>query len=259
MSKVYLVDIEGTIVKDKSYTPIDGAVEWINSFSASDHHLVLLSNNTTHRPRDLVSLLRSREFDVQEENLVTCMSAAVNWLNTESVRSCFVIGSPQLREYLNESGIETPSHHKVEAVLVGLDTSLNYDKLKVALNALVKNDASLLALHTNRLYQDEQGELSPSVGPVVKALEYGSQKEAKVFGKPNPGIYHAAIRKFGAEAENCFMISDDPLSDLAGAKRLGMRTVFVTSGKYKDREILNSLGEESQPDWVHQSVREIRI
>ena len=259
MRRVYLVDIEGTIVKDKSYTPIDGAVEWINSFSSSTHRLVLLSNNTTHKPGDLVSLLNSKGFEVGAENLVTCMSAAANWLKMRSVKSCLVIGSEQLKEYLNENGIVTPSHHKVEAVLVGLDTSLTYDKLKVALNALVKRDAHLLALHANRLYQDEEGELSPSVGPIVKALEYASQKEAEVFGKPNPAIYRQAVSKFDVEVENCFMISDDPLSDLAGAKRLGMKTVFVTSGKYKEKEILNSLGEESQPDWVHQSVREIRI
>ena len=67
------------------------------------------------------------------------------------------------------------------------------------------------------------------------------------------------MREFNVEAEYCFMISDDPLSDLAGAKRLGMKTVFVTSGKYKDKEILKSLSEDAQPDWVHQSVREIRI
>lgn len=259
MRKLYLVDIEGTIVKDKSYAPIDGAVEWTNSLSSSTHHLVLLSNNTTHKPDELVALLKSKGFDVQTENLVTCMSTAVNWLKTESVKSCFVIGSAQLKEYLNENGIETPSHHRVEAVLVGLDPFLTYDKLKVALNALVKKDASLLALHTNRLYQDEEGELSPSVGPVVKALEYGSQKEARVFGKPSPEIYGEAMRKFNLEAEQCFMISDDPLSDLAGAKRLGMKTVFVTSGKYKDKEILKSLSEEAQPNWVHQSVGEIRI
>ena len=259
MKKLYLVDIEGTIVKDKSYTPIEGAVEWINSFDSSPHWFILLSNNTTHRPKDLLALLRSKGFDVQPENLVTCMSAALNWLKKEGVKSCFVIGSAQLKEYLNESGIETPSHDRVESVLVGLDPSLNYEKLKVAVNALVKNDASLLALHANRLYKDEKGELSPSVGAVVKALEYSSQKRANVFGKPSPEIYREAARKFEVKPEDCFMISDDPLSDLAGAKRLGMKTVFVTSGKYKDKEILKGLGEESQPDWIHQSVSEIRI
>ncbi|UCB52754.1 MAG: HAD hydrolase-like protein, partial [Candidatus Zixiibacteriota bacterium] len=113
--------------------------------------------------------------------------------------------------------------------------------------------------HTNRLYQDEKGELSPSVGPMVKALEYGSQKEAKVFGKPSPEIYRDAVSKLNVEAEDYFMISDDPFSDLTGAKRLGMKTVFVTSGKYKNKLILKSLSEESKPDWVHQSVSEIRI
>jgi 4-nitrophenyl phosphatase len=259
MRKLYLVDIEGTIVKDKSYTPIDGAVEWVNSFNSSPHQFILLSNNTTHKPKDLLALLESKGFDLQLESLVTCMSAALGWLKKEDVKRCLVIGNTRLKEYLTESGIETPSHDKVEAVLVGLDLSLTYEKLKAALNALVKNDASLLALHTNRLYNDEKGELSPSVGPVVKALEYGSQKEAKVFGKPSPEIYSDAVRKSDVQAEHCFMISDDPFSDLAGAKRLGMKTVFVTSGKYKDKQILKSMGEDSQPDWVHQSVSEIRI
>jgi HAD superfamily hydrolase (TIGR01450 family) len=259
MTKLYLVDIEGTIVKDKSYVPIEGAVEWINSFHSSPHRFILMSNNTTHRPKDLLDLLKSKGFEVQAENLITCMSAALNWLKKKAVKSCFVIGSSQLKEYLNENGIETPSHHRVEAVLVGLDPSLTYEKLKVALNALVKNHASLLALHTNRLYKDEKGELSPSVGPVIKALEYASQKEARVFGKPSPEIYLEAARRFDVKPDNCFMISDDPLSDLAGAKRLGMKTVFVTSGKYKDQEILSSLSEALRPDWVHQSVKEIRI
>jgi ribonucleotide monophosphatase NagD (HAD superfamily) len=40
---------------------------------------------------------------------------------------------------------------------------------------------------------------------------------------------------------------------------LGMKTVFVTSGKYKEREILKSLEEKLQPDWIHTSIKEIRI
>ncbi|UCB52001.1 MAG: hypothetical protein JSV10_08415, partial [Candidatus Zixiibacteriota bacterium] len=92
MRKLYLVDIEGTIVKDKSYTPIDGAVEWLSSFHSSPHQFVLLSNNTTHKPEELVSLLKSKGFGVQAENLVTCMSAAVNWLKNETIKNCFVIG-----------------------------------------------------------------------------------------------------------------------------------------------------------------------
>lgn len=259
MSKLYLIDIEGTIVKDKSFAPIEGAIDWINSFDSSPHEFVLVSNNTTHKPEGLLSLLKNRGFDLQPDNLITCMSAALNWLKNKGIINCFVIGSAQLKEYLNENGIKTPSNDRVEAVLVGLDTSLDYQKLKIAVNALVKNNAAFLALHANRLYKDEKGELSPSVGTVVKALEYSSQRRAEVFGKPNSKIFREALRRFKVKPENCIMISDDPLSDLVGAKRLRMKTVFVTSGKYKDEKILKTLNKRFQPDWIHQSIKEIRF
>jgi len=267
MRKLYLIDIEGTIVQDKSYAPIEGAINWINALTSSSppsagfstHQFALVSNNTTHKPEELLTLLRNLGFNIQPNNLITCMSTALSWLKRKEIKNCLVIGSPQLKEYLNENGINTPSDDKAEAVLVGLDSLLNYDKLKIAINALVTNNASLLALHTNRLYKDEKGELSPSVGAVVKALEYSSQKRAKVFGKPNPEIFREALRRFNSKPENCIMISDDPLSDLLGAKKLGMKTVFVTSGKYKDKMILKNLNKRFQPDWIHASVKEIRI
>ena len=259
MKKLYLVDIEGTIVKDKSFVPINGAIKWINSLASSPHEFILVSNNTTHKPEGLLAILQNLGFDIQKENLITCMSAALSWLEKRGIKSCFVIGSAQLKEYLNENGIKTPSNDRVEAVLVGLDPSLDYEKLKVAVNALVKKEATFLALHANRLYKDKDGELSPSVGAVVKALEYSSQRRVKVFGKPNPEIFREAFRRFKAKPENCIMISDDPLSDLIGAKRLGINTVFVTSGKYKDEEILKNLNKRFQPDWIHRSIQEIRI
>jgi len=257
--KLYLVDIEGTIVKDKSYVPIEGAVDWINALASSAHKLVLVSNNTTNKPLDLLVLLRNIGFNIKSENLISCMVVALNWLKRENVKMCYVIGAPYLKEYLNENGIDTPSGDNVEAVLVGLDTSLDFNKLKIAVNALVKHDAFLLALHSNRLYKDENGELSPSVGTVVQALEYSTQKKAIIMGKPAQEIYHEAMKRFDAKPENCIMISDDPLSDLVGAKELGMKTVFVTSGKYKNQEILKSLEEKLQPDWIHSSINEIRI
>jgi len=259
MNNIYLIDIEGTIVKDKSLVPIDGAINWMNSLISSDRKFVLVSNNTTHKPIDLLSLLKNLGFNLEEKNLVTCVGAALDWLKSKRIKSCFVIGTPELKSLLNENGIETKEDEKTETVLVGLDTSLDYQKLKIATNALVKNNAYLLALHENRLYKDEKGDLSPSVGAVVKALEYSCQKKAKVFGKPNPTFFREILKRLGAEPEDCVMISDDPLSDLWGAKKLGMKTVFVTSGKYKDEEILKSLNQKFRPDFVYQNISQINI
>ena len=259
MNHLYLVDIEGTIVKDKSFAPIDGAIGWINSLESKGQRFVLVSNNTTHRPIDLLDLLKSVGFHLEEENLVTCMGAALNWLRSEKIKKCFVIGSVGLKDFLNDNAVETREDEKTEAVLVGLDTSCDYQKLKIAVNAIMKNNAHLLALHENRLYKDEKGELSPSVGAVVKALEYACQKKAMIFGKPSPDFFREVLKGFQAKPDDCTMISDDPLSDLLGAKQVGMRTVFVTSGKYKDEEILKTLNKQFQPDFVCQNISQINI
>ncbi len=259
MNHFYLIDIEGTIVKDKSFVPIEGAINWIHSLKSKDRRFVFVSNNTTHRPTDLLGLLRNSGFNVEEENLITCVGAVLNWLKTKKINSCFVIGSLELKILLNENGIKTKENEKAEAVLVGLDTSLDYRKLKIATSALVKNNAYLLALHENRLYKDEKGELSPSVGATVKALEYACQKRAKVFGKPNPTFFRQILKRLKAKPDECTMISDDPLSDLLGAKKLGMKTVFVTSGKYKDEEVLRSLNKKFQPDFIYQNISQINI
>jgi len=107
MNYLYLIDIEGTIVKDKSFVPIDGAIDWLNSLKSKDRRFVLVSNNTTHRPIDLLGVLRNSGFDVEEQNLITCVGAALNWLKTKKIRSCFVIGSVQLKAFLDENEIET--------------------------------------------------------------------------------------------------------------------------------------------------------
>ena len=54
------------------------------------------------------------------------------------------------------------------------------------------------------------------------------------------------------------MISDDVKGDLGGAKELWMKTIFVTSGKYKTQEeIVPLLEEKLKPDFVYANMQEI--
>ena len=54
------------------------------------------------------------------------------------------------------------------------------------------------------------------------------------------------------------MISDDVKGDLGGAKAMGMKTIFVTSGKYKTaKEIVPSLEEQLKPDEILKDLAEV--
>lgn len=258
MINCFLIDIEGTIVKDKSYAPVVGAVEWLKKVKASGKKFSLVSNNTTHPPDELLSLLQSKGFDLDEDNLDTCMKVTGEWLKKKNIQSCFVLGNEALKRYLNKEGLETREDSSVQALVVGLDEELNFQKLKIATRALVENNAHLVALHSNKVYKDSKGEIAASVGPIVKALEYASGKRGIIMGKPSSDFYRNVLRRLEAKPENCLMISDDPLSDLVGAKKLRIKTAFVLSGKY-DWSILKSLDKKRRPDYVYKSVAEIKI
>ena len=78
------------------------------------------------------------------------------------------------------------------------------------------------------------------------------------MGKPSIDFYRSVLRRLGTKPENSLMISDDPLSDLIGAKKLKIKTAFVLSGKY-DKSILKSLDKMNKPDYVCESIAEIKI
>lgn len=259
MTELYLIDIEGTIVKDKSYVLIPGAVEWVENLKSNNKKFAIVTNNTTHKPKDLLSLLWKIGFELDEKNLHSCMSMTLDWLKSKDISNCFVIGSNGLKIYLKENGIRVHNGERIQAVVVGLDEKLNYNKLKLATSTLIKNDAHLVALHANKVFTDKDGVIAPSVGPVVKALEYSSGKKAVVLGKPSELFYARALKDFDASAQNSLMISDDPLSDLLGAKKMGMKTAFVLSGKYKSEEILNHLDKDFHPDFVVDNITQIEI
>jgi HAD superfamily hydrolase (TIGR01450 family) len=258
MINCFLIDIEGTIVKDKSYTPIEGAVDWLRKVKSKGRVFSLVSNNTTHSPEKLLSLLRSKGFELEEDNLDTCMKMAKEWLKIKKIKSCFVIGNQILKDYLRKEGIEIKEDSSVQAVVVGLDEKVDYEKLKIATRALMENNAHLIALHSNKVFKDSKGEIAPSVGSIVKALEYASDKKALIMGKPSVDFYRNVLRRLKSKSENCIFISDDPLSDLAGAKKLKIKTAFVLSGKY-DRSILRKTEKKARPDFIYQKISDIKI
>ena len=185
------------------------------------------------------------------------MKITGEWLKKKNIKSCFVLGNEDLKEYLRDCGVEVRVDSSVQAVVVGLDEGIDFQKLKIATRALVEKDAYLVALHANKIYGDSKGEIAPSVGAVVKALEYASGKKGIIMGKPSIDFYRNVLRRLDTKPVNCLMISDDPLSDLIGAKKLKIKTAFVLSGKY-DRSILNRLHRTKRPDYVYKSIVEIK-
>jgi len=246
----YLIDIEGVLVRDKCYEPIAGSVDWYNGLTDRGYDRLLVSNNTTHTPEGLAEALRGAGFDVTVDDLVTAVAAGAHLLRSWGKTRLLWLGSQSLVDWWREAGFELVEDGDCDAVVLGLNADLTVADLDRALPSLVDHGAELVALHCNLFYLDGHGERRFGPGFYSDGLTRAARREPVVIGKPHERIYRLALEKLGGRAEQALFISDDPLSDLITAKRMGMSTAFVLSGKYPDHAVLGDMDQTEWPDLI---------
>ncbi len=67
----------------------------------------------------------------------------------------------------------------------------------------------------------------PYLDPVVSSAGYGRVK-------PDPGIFHSVLNRWGLAPERAAMVGDTLAADIAGGKGIGMRTLYVTMAPNPD-------------------------
>ncbi|GFS02848.1 haloacid dehalogenase-like hydrolase domain-containing protein 2 [Elysia marginata] len=203
MSKVraVLIDLSGTLHIDDDPTP--GAVAALTKLQAMPGvNLRFVTNTTNESKRLLMERLTSIGFqDVTEDKVFTSLSAARTLLETKELRPYFLVDKNAMEDFKGISG-DDPN-----AVVVGLaPDEFTYENLNKAMR-LLHSGAQLIAIHKARYYQRKDGRaLGP--GPFVTALEYASDVEATVVGKPSEKFFLSAIAEFGHTPEECVMIGD---------------------------------------------------
>jgi ribonucleotide monophosphatase NagD (HAD superfamily) len=85
----------------------------------------------------------------------------------------------------------------------------------------------MIAAGRDRTFPTEDGPW-PATGAVVAALEYASQRRARVVGKPSPQIFLTALDRLGPG--ETLVIGDRLDSDLAGAAAAGLDGAIVLTG-----------------------------
>jgi HAD superfamily hydrolase (TIGR01450 family) len=250
--KGYMFDLEGTLVKGKGFCPRPGAVE---ALSACRPHMVV-TNNTTHAPADLLSALSDVGLQLGPHQVLSPLVVLPTYLRQRGWKRVLPLGADVVSRWLRDHGFELTDVSPADAVVVGLDTTLTYGKLRKTGRALL-HGAALVALHRNRLFQDLDGAASPSAGATVTFLAYATGVRPRVLGKPSRTFFQTALDRLGVAAPDCMVIGDDPFAEVAGAKSMGMRAVFVLGGKYDSPDVLTKLPRSRRPDLVIRSLEEL--
>jgi len=251
---LYLVDIQGTLIDDKKREPIDGAIEFINSLNKNKIPYILITNNTKFSSEEFKTYLRGIGFIFEDTAYIDPLMCLKSYVGKKSI---WAIGSENFVEALRIGGYSFCQ--KPDFLVISLKENLTYDDLASAVE-IIQGGAKLIAMHATAIYA-KNGRKYPGLGAIVKALEFATGVKAKTVGKPSVDFYKKALSMLGAkERQGVTVISDDAIGDLIGARKMGMKTVLVLSGKYdKEEQILPFLKSCELPDIVYQSVADIRI
>ncbi|MDH5481807.1 MAG: HAD family hydrolase [Candidatus Bathyarchaeota archaeon] len=72
--------------------------------------------------------------------------------------------------------------------------------------------------------------------------------------KPNTKIFQETLRKLGVNAKETIYVGDSPLEDIKGAKKVGMKTIFISSQFYSLDDLYES---KQQPDFIFSDILEL--
>jgi HAD superfamily hydrolase (TIGR01458 family) len=223
-----VLDMEGVL--HVGFEPIDGSVEAVEALRGFGLPLAILTNTTGKHRDSIVERLAAIGFQFAAGEIVTAASATAEHLRRHHAgRRVLLLAEPgAAAEFDGIPLVERAAEAEV-VCLGGPDDGFTYARLQDAFRALL-DGAPFVAMQRNRWWPTASGP-GLDAGCYVRGLEYASGRRARVVGKPSPDVYRAALRACGVAAAEAMMVGDDLVSDLATARRLGMATCLVRTGK----------------------------
>jgi HAD superfamily hydrolase (TIGR01458 family) len=237
--------------------PIAGGAEAIARLREDGHRFRFVTNNTTRSRKALAEELRGLGVQLDDDELQTTPTTAARTLGGRRVLALVMAAIVE-----DLDGIELVGEGADAVLLGGADETeetgrvFSYMNLARAFSEL-EAGADLFCLHKNRWWQTARGPLLDA-GMFVAGLEYASGVDATVLGKPSAAYFDAALAALDAEPELTWLVSDDLETDIAGAQRLGLKTVLVRTGKFRPEQLERSTVVPDAvvssiaflPDWI---------
>lgn len=247
-AEAVVLDLDGTVCFADASIPGAGAA--IGRLRRAGVPMCF-ATNTTRRPRsDLVARLASMGIEVSSDELFTAPVAAAGWLaGVGATRVSLLLAEATFEEF-DEFALDDEAP---EYVVVGdLGEEWTFDRLNRAFRALMRG-ANLVAIQKNR-YWDPGGGLSLDAGPFIAALEYASEQEAVLVGKPSTPFFVTAAESLGVPLHHIAVVGDSVVNDVVGGQRAGCLGVAVRTGTFRDEHLQ---GLERPPDAVLDSIAEL--
>jgi len=243
--RAFVLDADGVLMYRGA--PIARAVGAIERLKARGIPYRVVTNfSASHRSTLAEGFARATGLPPEPELIITAASAAAGYTARHHPGGrLLVLAQPDaLREWEGQDIIDVdaadePDAH-VDAVVIGdAGETLSYRNLDIAYRHL-RNGAAFVAMHRNPWWVTQRGP-TLDAGALVAGLEFALKRRAVICGKPSAVVFREAVADLRPDVaaaggprlrtHDVAMVGDDPVADVAAAKRAGLRGFLVLSGK----------------------------
>ncbi len=244
-----LFDLDGVLYVGNQV--IEGAIDTVSDIKKAGYSCRFITNTSTLSLSSLQQKMHRLGFAINENEIISATRATLIYLQQFTNPVCQLLLAEDVKKDFHafkQSAVEA------DFVVIGdIGDQWSYPLLNQTFNLLV-NGAQLIAIHKNRFWQTEHG-LQMDIGGFIEALEYASQTQAIIMGKPSTDFFNAALMDMQLSAEHVAIIGDDIDSDIGGGQQAGLFGIQVKTGKYREQYAKKSA---IKPNMTIDSIAELK-
>lgn len=255
---VVLADLDGVIYRGPA--AIQHAVESMNAIDPAIR-VGYITNNASRTDVAVAKHLASLGLRAEPGEVVTSSQAAVRLLVelVPAASTILVVGGDGLTSEVERAGftVTRSAEDDPAAVVQGFAPEVGWLQLAeaaFALNPKAQPEIPWVATNTDWTIPQARG-TAPGNGTLVSAVHTAVGRLPIVAGKPEVAIFEEAFTRFGSR--DAIMIGDRLDTDILGANRAGIRSIFVLTGIDQAKQLLAAVPNE-RPTFILNDLRGMR-
>lgn len=246
------LDMDGTIYKGSDLFPYTKS--FLQRMDDLGIGYTFLTNNSSKSVDAYLAHLAKMGIQTSRDKMYTSSLATIDFMRLEyaDVNTVFILGTTSLKEEFAAHGFTVvEGDQEPEAVVVGFDTSLDYERLCQCAWWLEKGKP-FIATHPDLTCPTNLPTVLVDCGAVCRMLEAATGRTLDaVPGKPDPRMLQGIMRRHGLQPHEMAMVGDRLYTDVAMAHNANAVGVLVLTG---EATAADAAAAERKPDFVLESI-----
>jgi 4-nitrophenyl phosphatase len=229
-----ILDMDGVLYQGNQ--PLGDLPRLFSDIQEKDLRVIMATNNAIRNIDEHLEKMKSFGVDLEPWQIINSIQVVVELLKRHFPNGGPIYGvvTPSTMAAIEDAGYYNDEKN-AQAVVVGLDRNVTYEKLETA-TLLVRSGLLYIGTNPDASFPTPRG-LLPGAGSIIAAVTTASGTQPLFAGKPEPAMFEISMERLGSTPQTTIAIGDRLDTDILGGYRSGCRTGLVMSGVTSPAEL----------------------